>query len=50
VKAFDIRATLSFLEANNKGNDLLIAKENFLRSNAGYLVGTYVLGTKSYNL
>lgn len=44
IKAFDIKAALSFLEYYNKGTDLLVAKENFLRSSVGYLVGTYILG------
>ncbi len=44
IKAFDVKAALSFLEYYNKGTDLLIAKENFLRSSVGYFVATYVLG------
>ena len=34
-----------FLEAHNKSKEkMAIAKENFLRSSVGYLVGTFVLG------
>lgn len=44
IKAFDVKAALTFLEYHNKGTDLLVAKQNFLRSSVGYLIATYVLG------
>ncbi len=43
MQALDERTTLLFLEAHNKKN-LAIAKENYIRSSAGYLVATYVMG------
>lgn len=45
VDAFDERTTAVFLEDKNKNKtDLAMAKENYLRSSAGYLVATYVMG------
>lgn len=45
VDAFDERTTAVFLEDKNRDKkDLAIAKENYLRSSAGYLVATYVMG------
>lgn len=45
VDAFDERTTAVYLETLNKDKkDLIIAKENYLRSQAGYLVATYIMG------
>ena len=45
IKALDEEATKKFLEIHNKEKeDFRKARENYLRSNAGYLVATYVLG------
>lgn len=45
VDAFDERTTAVFLEDKNRERkELAVAKENYLRSSAGYLVATYVMG------
>jgi phosphatidylinositol kinase/protein kinase (PI-3 family) len=46
VDSFDDRSTLMFLENYNSNDkrDLSIARENYLRSSAAYLVATYILG------
>lgn len=44
MQALDERTTLLFLEAHNTKKNIGLAKENYIRSSAGYLVATYVMG------
>ena len=42
--AYDETTYLKWLEKNNPGDEIEIAKENFIMSTAGYTVATYILG------
>lgn len=45
MQALDDRSTYEYLKAMNEDDDKFkIARQNFIRSSAGYLVATYIMG------
>lgn len=45
MEALDDRSTYKFLKSMNEDEEKFkIARENFIRSSAGYLVATYIMG------